>query len=185
MGVSTAALWCRYGDTGLHRAVENSRMGTVTELLRHGADVDKPNAQGNTPLHLVCATGSLPLLRALLGAGAVVMNPNLKGMVPLHTAIDFGQRRVVEALVAYHTNRRLAWATLTVSKSNDTPLHVAARALRVDDFVWMVEMGGFSASLVLKNIYNHDPIKLLKEGKKLLGKMVRRAITPTCRQEHV
>ena len=50
----------------------------------------------------------------------------LKGMVPLHTAIYHGQRKVVEALINYHTNRRLAWATLLVAKTNDTPLHVAA-----------------------------------------------------------
>lgn len=155
-----------YGDTSLHRAVENLRLRTVTELCRHGADVDRPNNHGNTPLHLACAVGSLILLRALLGAGAVVMNTNLKGMVPLHTAIHFGQRKVVEALITHHSNRRLAWQTLLVAKTKDTPLHVAARALHVSDFIWMVELGGFSQSLVLKNVYNHDPLKLLREAKK-------------------
>ena len=31
--------------------------------------------------------------------------------------------------------------------------------------------GGFGAGLVMKNIYNQDPFKLLKEGKKLLKAM--------------
>jgi len=160
-----------YGDTPLHRAVENSRLATVVELLRHGADVDRPNKQGNTPLHLAAAIGHSALTRALLQAGAVAMSFNLKGMVPLHTAIYYGQRKVLEALMSYHTNRKISWSALCTQKTNDTPLHVAARALRVNDFVWMVEYGGFSPGLVMKNLYNQDPVKLLKECKKLIGAM--------------
>ena len=160
-----------YGDAPIHRAIENSRLLTVTELLRHGADVDRPNKKGDTPLHLACATGHSALVRALLQAGAVAMSPNLKGMFPLHTAIHCGQRKVLEALMSYHTNRKLALHTLCVEKTNDTPLHVAVRSLRVNDLVWMVEYGGFGAGLVMKNMYNQDPLKLLKECKKLLGAM--------------
>ena len=114
----------------MHRAVENSRLATVTELLRHGADIDRPNKGGNTPLHLACAIGHVSLVRALLQAGAVAMSFNLKGYCPLHTAIHCGQRKVLEALISFHKNRRLAWETLLVEKTNDNPLHVAVRALR-------------------------------------------------------
>ena len=79
--------------------------------------------------------------------------------------------KALEALISFHTNRRLPYQTLTVQKSNDTPLHVCARALRMNDFQWMVEYGGFSAGLVMKNVYNQDTLKLIKEGKKLLKKM--------------
>jgi len=160
-----------YGDTPLHRAVENSRVHTVTELLRHGADIDRPNKKGDTPLHLACASGNVALVRALLTAGAVVTSFNLKGYAPLHTAIASGHRKVLESLVSYHESRRIAWQTLSVQKSNDTPLHVAVRALRVNDFLWMSEYGGFSAGLVIKNVYNQDPIKMMKEAKKLLKKL--------------
>ena len=162
-----------YGDTCLHRAVENARLATVSELIRHDAQLDKPNAQGNTPLHLACALGHDKLVRALLSAGAMAMSYNLRGYVPLHTCIQFGQRHVLETLVSYHNSRRMAWSELLVAKTNDTPLHVAVRALRVKDLVWMVEAGGFSAGLVMKNNENRDVIKLMKEAKKLLGKMAK------------
>ena len=155
----------------MHRAVENSRLHTVTELLRHGADVDRPNKHGNTPLHVACALGHTALVRALLQAGAVAMSYNLKGFCPLHTAIYHGQRKVLEALISYHNNRKIAWQTLLTQKSNDNPLHIAVRGLHVNDLVWMCEYGGFSAGLVMKNIENRDPLKLLKECKKLLSKM--------------
>ena len=73
----------------------------------------------------------LQLVRALLSAGAMVMSYNMRGYAPLHTAIAGGKRPVVEALMKYHENRKLSWQTLCVRKSNDTPLHVAVRALRV------------------------------------------------------
>lgn len=162
-----------YGDTCLHRAVENSRLATLAELIRHGAQLDKPNNQGNTPLHLACAIGHDKLVRALLSAGAMTLAYNLKGYVPLHTCIQYGQRQTLETLMSFHSNRRLAWADLCVAKTNDTPLHVAVRALRVKDLIWMVEAGGFSAGLVMKNVENRDVIKLMKEAKKLLSKMTK------------
>ena len=158
-----------YGDTCMHRAVENSRLATVTELLKHGADLDKPNRKGDTPLHLACAMGHEKLVKALLNAGALAMVYNMRGYVPMHTAIACGQKKVLEILVKYHEGRRLAWATLCVAKTNDTPLHVAVRDLRVADMMFMVNQGGFSAGLVMKNIEGRDPLKLLKEAKKLLS----------------
>jgi len=47
-------------------------------------------------------------------------------------------------------SRQIEWQTLCTQPSNDNPLHVAVRAMRVSDMVWMVEYGGFSASLVAK-----------------------------------
>ena len=99
------------------------------------------------------------------------MSVNLKGYVPLHTAIEKGQRKALETLMSFHNNRKLPWQTLLVAKTNETPLHVAVRALRVNDLQWMVEYGGFAPGLVMKSIENRDPVKLLKEAKKHLGKM--------------
>jgi len=162
-----------YGDTPLHRAIANSRVHTVTELLRHGADLDRPNKKGDTPLHTACANGNVALMRALLTAGAVVTSFNLKGYSPIHTAVHHGHRKILEQMIGFHNNRKIAWQTLRTQKTNDTPLHVAVRALRVNDLVWMVDYGGFSSALVLKNGENRDPIKLLKEAKKLLGNLAK------------
>ena len=161
-----------YGDTPLHRAVENSRLFTLTLLQRHGADINKPNKIGNAPLHLAAAIGHVPLLRALLTAGAVVMNYNLRGMVPLHVAISSGKKETLKELIAFHNNRRLNWATLCTKASNDCPLHVAVRSMRIPLFVWMVDFGGFSPGLVMKNIENCDPMKHLKKAQGLLKKML-------------
>jgi len=161
-----------YGDTCIHRAVENSRLATLTMLLRQGADVDRPNKIGNTPLHLAAAIGHVPLVRALLSAGALPMAYNMRGYVPMHVAIMAGKKETLKELSTFHNNRRINWATLCTQASNDSPLHVAVRALRIPLMVWMCEFGGFSAGLVMKNLENVDPMKLLKKAQGLLKKMM-------------
>ena len=160
-----------YGDTPVHRAVENSRLYTFTHLQRMGADINRPNKVGNTPLHLAAAIGHVQLVRALLTAGAGVMNYNLRGQVPLHVAVAAGKKEALKEFVAFHNNRKLPWATLCTQASNDTPLHVAVRTLRIPLFVWMVDNGGFSAGMVMKNVENIDPMKHLKKAQGLLKKM--------------
>jgi len=160
-----------YGDTCMHRAVENSRLYTVTMLQRYGADVNRPNKVGNTPLHQAAAIGHVHLLRALLTAGAMPMNYNMRGQVPLHVAISAGKRETLKELVAFHKKYRLNWQTLCTQASNDCPLHVAVRSLRIPLFVWMVDFGEFSPGLVMKNVENCDPMKHLKKAQGLLKKM--------------
>ncbi len=58
-----------------------------------------------------------------------------------------------------------------VQASGDCPLHVAVRSMRIPLFVWMVEFGGFSSGLVIKNVENTDPMKHLKKAQGLLKKM--------------
>lgn len=53
----------------LHRAVENSRVGTSRLLLSCGADPNMPNYRGDVPLHIACSTGAVALVHLLLSQG--------------------------------------------------------------------------------------------------------------------
>jgi len=161
-----------YGDTSMHRAVENSRLETLVMLLRSGADLDRPNKIGNTPLHLAASIGHVPLVRALLSAGALPMAYNMRGYAPLHVAIMSGKKQALIELISFHEKRRIDCFTLCTQASNDNPIHVAVRALRIPLLIWMVEHSSFGPGLVMKNIENRDPMKLLKEAGKLLKKMM-------------
>jgi ankyrin repeat protein len=72
------------GNTGLHLAVAKgykdqtadgrmlrcANLEIVKELIARGADVHRPNLDGNTPLHLACARRDLKMMLSLLLAGA-------------------------------------------------------------------------------------------------------------------
>ena len=125
------------------------------------------------PTPTLTLTLTLTQVRALLSAGAVCISYNLRGYVPLHSAIAAGKKESLEQLIAFHEKRRLEWATLCAQNSNDSPLHIAVRQLRIPLFMWMVEHGGFSAGLVMKNVENSDPMKHLKKAQGLLKKMAK------------
>jgi len=60
--------WCfLVGETPLVYAVRGDTVDTVQYLLDHGANPDKPDANGSTPLHLAAAGGlSLCILFSFL-----------------------------------------------------------------------------------------------------------------------
>jgi ankyrin repeat protein len=60
----------RNGLTPLMYAVERNYVAVVAELLRAGADVDKPNKEGYTPLMTAVTVGRADMVAVLLNAGA-------------------------------------------------------------------------------------------------------------------
>ncbi len=73
--------------TGLVEAGVSDR-DSYDFLLRRGADISRPDAQGRAPLHLAVAHGHLETLRRLLARGARVNQPDGAGRTPLDLALD-------------------------------------------------------------------------------------------------
>lgn len=103
-------------------------------LVRAGADVNSPAANGSTPLHWAAGAGALAAVRALLAAGA---DPSARtytwrrqvfgrgsGQLPIHWAAESGLRDVVKLLASASLPTVLAQ-----DERGQTPAQVAAKEL--------------------------------------------------------
>ncbi|XP_037384389.1 tonsoku-like protein isoform X2 [Talpa occidentalis] len=101
-----AAKWSRRNDVGetpLHRACIEGRLGRVQDLVRQGHPLSPRDYCGWTPLHEACNHGHLDIVRFLLDHGAALDDPGgqgCEGITPLHDALACGHFEVAELLVA-------------------------------------------------------------------------------------
>ncbi|KAG8344688.1 hypothetical protein TRVL_04486 [Trypanosoma vivax] len=94
-------------------------------------DAVEPRTQG-TALHLACELGQLEVVRSLIGKGASLKLQNkMDYSTPLHLAIKNGHEELALEIIEYAKNKmRRGYNVLdisAISKSGDTPLHIAAR----------------------------------------------------------
>lgn len=94
----------------------------VRELLRAGADVNRPQGDGATALHWAAYRNDRETVQLLIASGADVDAANDLGVTPLWLAANNGSAEVVEALLA---GGAAANAPLP---SGETPLMTASRA---------------------------------------------------------
>uniref|UniRef100_A0A8C3YU84 Tonsoku-like protein n=1 Tax=Catagonus wagneri TaxID=51154 RepID=A0A8C3YU84_9CETA len=97
--------WNRRNDVGetlLHRACIEGRLGRVQDLVRQGHPLNPRDYCGWTPLHEACNHGHLDIVRFLLDRGAAVDDPGgqgCEGVTPLHDALSCGHFEVAGLLV--------------------------------------------------------------------------------------
>ena len=120
----------------------NSAVGAVQFLLRHGADVDARNGGNFTALHLASYRLDLELVPMLLDHGANVNAEENQGKTPLH--------RVLEDDNYYSYERLIRVAQMLIERGADvnkpdneheTPLHLASRFLFLE-VAWILLNGG-------------------------------------------
>ena len=102
--VNTADEW---GNTFLHKAVDNGTLRLVKFLVKRGANVNAENLQGWTPLHNAVAHKEVSvrrddayhLTKYLLDHGADIKATILNQDNPLHLAAWFNDTRLVRLLI--------------------------------------------------------------------------------------
>ncbi|XP_045633324.1 tonsoku-like protein isoform X1 [Ursus americanus] len=105
LGQQRVNKWNRRNDVGetlLHRACIEGRLGRVQDLVRQGHPLNPRDYCGWTPLHEACNYGHLDIVRFLLDHGAVVDDPGgpgCEGITPLHDALHCGHFEVAELLI--------------------------------------------------------------------------------------
>jgi ankyrin repeat protein len=67
---------------------EKQQLATIRELLRAGAEIDLPDANGATPLHRAVRTRCAAAVKLLLAAGANPAKKNKPGSTPFHLAVQ-------------------------------------------------------------------------------------------------
>ncbi len=108
------------GTTLVHHAAELP--GALDILVKHGANPNARDSNGNTALLLAAATGASESASALLKAGADIHAANAAGDTPLHVAIRNDRLRVVEILLGAGADPG------RVNHSGTTPLALGATA---------------------------------------------------------
>jgi ankyrin repeat protein len=114
------------GDTPILAAVDKSQVEAISLLLKHQADLNIQDKNGNSPLYFAVGRGdvALPIVNMLLKAGA---RPDLgpshgdnAGATPVHVACATGANGCLESLL-----RHGASATMPLP-DGATPMHTTA-----------------------------------------------------------
>jgi ankyrin repeat protein len=70
-------------------------------LIRHGADLNAPDAAGDTPLIIAVRTGNRLTVKRLVDRGADINHPGADGLTPLGLARRRGDGDIVRLLQQY------------------------------------------------------------------------------------
>lgn len=124
--VLCAAHWARW-----YQGHQSSNR--VVALLKAGASLDLPDANGFTPLHIAATNASAAMFKLILAkAGTNALNrPDVTGRTLLHRAVENSRENFenVSALLGAGANPNAA------DKDGRTPLHLALQ-FRNDGYVW-------------------------------------------------
>lgn len=89
----------------MHLAVVKLEVWVVKKLLMRGADVNKPDCDGNTPMHLVMnvfsknAQKCMNICELLIAHGARANIKNNDNWAPLHIAARKGQEKGIQTVI--------------------------------------------------------------------------------------
>lgn len=169
LGVNVNCIKLPSQQTGLFEAADSGHSDVVQLLLQHNAEVDRRNQWGLTPLAIAALNGNVDIIHILHGNGAEIDAANNKKFTPLHQAASRGHVAATEALLQYGANieahqnkgdftplQQAAWnnqvAIIEVllkhgadlhakTKENDTALHIAAYAGRIEACRALLQLG--------------------------------------------
>ena len=134
-------------DTPFHVVAHMRRPKVIVDFfIKHGADINAKNNQGNTPLHLYILAKKLEhaehlaIIEALLEGGAKVDALNRDGLTPLGLAVQNNVILAIEPLV-----RR--GAMNHIDAKGNTPLHLAIECQHLEVLNTLL-MGGWGRNFV-------------------------------------
>lgn len=87
------------GQTQLHKAVINDKIGTIKSLIDKGAQLDIPDIHGQTPLHVAAGKGNTEAIKTLIDKGADVNAQDNQAQTPLHVAATNNQIEAALTLI--------------------------------------------------------------------------------------
>jgi ankyrin repeat protein len=116
-------------------AARANNLAQVRQLIKSGADVNAPTADGSTALLFAAYDSDVEMVKALLAAGA---NPNVAnnfGVTPLLQASRYGDAAMIEALLKGGADVEKA------QRDGETPLMASSRAGSVASVKLLLQHG--------------------------------------------
>ncbi len=151
----------------LIRAVRSDDPAAVATLIRHGSDVNAPDANGATPLHWAVYQRDTALVKLLLAAGAKASTVNQFGSSPMQEAATTGNAPVIRLLLDAGANVESANAegqTALMAVARTGNIEAAKLLLKAGANVNATEkFGGQSALMWAAAQSQPDMIRMLLE----------------------
>jgi len=150
-----------YGDTLLHKAVEQGEEKVVVFLLSKGAQVDIKNNVENTPLYVAYEKGNKALIKLLVDKGADVnIKDKFFGNTLLHEFCK-GARSDAKEMITFLLAKGAD--INSTNKTGDTPLCIAYDCSKKEILVLLIEKG---ADLNKKDKWGNALLHKLVESSK-------------------
>jgi ankyrin repeat protein len=153
----------RIRPKNLHEAVHMGSLPFIKKFLLSGADINGRSTNGNTPLHIAATQGNIGVIRYLLEHGAELEATRPDGSTVIHVAAARGKVESLDPLGVYRLEKTPPFLLDLKSQSlfilaqrlmnsrgpgGNTPLHLAARGLRLNMVRALLERG---ADLLILN----------------------------------
>jgi ankyrin repeat protein len=147
-------------DTPLHIAAESGRSSIAEYFIKHGAEIDIMNKNGETPLYLAAANGHTHLVRLLVASGAEINRKSGSGDTPLLVSLEKGYTDMAKALISLG-------ADITMKDGYGyTPLHWAANKGFIDTMNTLIEKNADVNAKIFRGDYEgYTPVmEAAKQG---------------------
>lgn len=108
------------GRSSLIEASENGEEEIVAELLKHGANMNAADFEGNTPFMFACSNGHFKIAQMLLKHDVRVNPRNKQGSTAFILACMMGRTKIVKLLLSHGADYRLT------NFKKQTPLMLAS-----------------------------------------------------------
>ena len=142
------------GWTPLMIACSAGNIEIVKELIGSGADINRPNINGQTVLHYAASKSHFEICELLLNSKANVNSQDKYGSTPLHRAASKGNTKIVNLLLSSpHIQVNIQ------DNFGNTPLHCACEEERLAECKALIESGG---DLEILNKEKQTPLDLCK-----------------------
>ncbi len=91
----------RLGVRFLHFAAEKNFYNIIRFLVKHGANVDAADREGNTVLHVASIFGFIEIVQTVAARTENINVYNIYGNTPLHFSIKYKQLYAMQRLLRY------------------------------------------------------------------------------------
>lgn len=154
------------GNTYLHYACTEGNREISALLIRYGASVHMPNAQGLTPLHISAKKEILPLIHLLLACGAHPLSKTPEGVSATNLLSD-RNKAAKDLMLKYRL------AAEEREKNQESLLHTAVRMEDTEHFSLIAQLDGLdhqnkdgqsALHLAFKNLFHWACVKLIDKG---------------------
>jgi ankyrin repeat protein len=88
-----------YQESPIHLAIQEGFFDIFHDLVRHGADIESPNCEGEGPIFTAVKYNRIEMFRVLVRKGADVNKLNFGGLAPIHFAVMDGSLFFTDSLL--------------------------------------------------------------------------------------